>query len=49
MKEIPYPGEYIDTRGVWPIYVRGQWAIALEGQRHDISVAEARKVLGIAE
>ena len=45
---IPCPGEYIDTRGVYPMYVRGFWAITLRGQRHDISIAEARQVLGIA-
>jgi len=40
--------EYIDTRGVWPTYIRGQFAVSLEGQPHTITVQEAREMVSKA-
>lgn len=34
--------DYVDVRGVWPMYVRGQVAITLVGKPHTITVADAR-------
>lgn len=36
--------EYVDIRGVWPVYVCGVWAVQLPGKPRDISVDDARAV-----
>lgn len=43
------PDEYVDTREVWPIYVRGVIAITLPGKPRDISLEDARVVAGYTE
>lgn len=35
---------YVDTREVWPIFVKGQTAVTLEGKPHTISVDDAEVV-----
>jgi hypothetical protein len=35
---------YVDTRGIWPIFVRGQIGVKLEGKPRDISVDDAEVV-----
>lgn len=37
--------EYVDVRGVWPIYVCKLAAVVLRGSPRDISVEEARIVV----
>ena len=34
--------EYVDTRSVWPTYVKGIVAVSLPGKPHTISVEDAR-------
>jgi hypothetical protein len=36
--------DYVDVRGVWPVYVNGINAIALVGKPRSITVEDARKV-----
>lgn len=36
--------EYVDVRGVWPIYIKGVRGVVLEGKKRDITLAEARIV-----
>lgn len=36
--------EYIDTRGPWPLYIRGCVAVELRGKSHDISLSDAATV-----
>jgi hypothetical protein len=36
--------EYVDTRGVWPTYVKGVFAVSLEGKPLSISLEDARYV-----
>jgi len=36
--------EYIDVRGVWPVYIKGIIAITLEGCDRSITVAGATKL-----
>lgn len=38
------PLEYVDVRGVWPLYVQGQVAVELRGKRRDITLEDAREV-----
>lgn len=44
--------EYVDVRGVWPLYVQGTVAVELRGKRRDITLEDARevgcKLLGIS-
>ena len=42
----PKVQEYVDTRNIWPRYVRGLVAIELPGKKRGISVADARVVAG---
>lgn len=37
--------EYIDVRGVWPMYINGLVAIPLRGKDRSITVEEAREAL----
>jgi hypothetical protein len=37
-------GEYVDVRGVWPVYINGFVAVRLVGKRHDITLDDARAV-----
>lgn len=34
--------EYVDVRGVWPIYFKGFIGAVLEGKKRDITVEDAR-------
>lgn len=43
-EEEPLSNEHVDTRGVWPMYVRGVLGIVLVGKRRDISLDDAREV-----
>jgi hypothetical protein len=36
--------DYVDVRGVWPVYVRGQIAVELRGKHRSISLEDARHV-----
>jgi hypothetical protein len=36
--------DYVDVRGVWPVYINGMIAITLVGKPRDISVEDARIV-----
>lgn len=36
--------DYVDVRGVWPVYVKGITAVALIGKPRSITVEDAREV-----
>lgn len=36
------PNEYVDVRGVYPVYVNGVKAVVMPGKPRDISVDDAR-------
>lgn len=36
--------EYVDVRGVWPVYINGPITCVLRGKRRDISLEDAREV-----
>ena len=37
--------EYIDVRGAWPIYFKGNFYYRLEGCDRSITLAQARKIV----
>ena len=36
--------DHIDVRGQWPVYVRGDRTVRLEGQDRNISIEDARTI-----
>lgn len=36
--------EYVDTRGIWPVYIKGIKAVQLVGKPLDITLEDARAV-----
>ena len=41
--------EYIDVRGVWPVYVKGMMVITLEFCLHSITIEEAKTILHLQD
>ena len=37
--------DYVDTRGIWPVYIDGIKAVTLVGKPLSITVDEAREVV----
>ena len=36
---------YVDSRGVWPVYIDGQKALTIEHQKTSIAIEDAENIL----
>jgi hypothetical protein len=39
--------DYIDVRGVWPVYINGFITVELVGEDRNITIGRARGILGL--